>query len=144
MNDPAVEAAQRAMRKVHDYPRPNHDLITAAREALKPIRELHRPRWSNCINACCSGEDCRLRDRVCEHCEVDWPCDTAKLIYTTEAVTMQDCAGSGKPFKPGTLSRDGEVAKCSACGTNRYVRDDGSIEPHQVPVVAVVAEGEDK
>ncbi|AHN84268.1 hypothetical protein HEATHCLIFF_51 [Mycobacterium phage Heathcliff] len=51
---------------------------------MEPIRELHRPRWSNCINACCSGEDCRLRDRVCEHCEVDWPCDTAKLIYTTE------------------------------------------------------------
>ncbi|AVP43181.1 hypothetical protein PBI_BIGMAMA_83 [Mycobacterium phage BigMama] len=55
---------------------------------------------------------------------------------------MQDCAGSGKPFKPGTLSRDGEVAKCSACRTNRYVRDDGSIEPHQVPVAAVVATGE--
>ncbi|XAL85137.1 DNA methyltransferase [Mycolicibacterium phage phi1_186001] len=67
-----------------------------------------------------------------------------QLPKPTEAVTMQDCAGSGKPFKPATLSRDGEVAKCSACGTNRYVRDDGSIEPHQVPVAAVVAEGEDK
>ncbi|QGH71500.1 hypothetical protein SEA_TDANISKY_93 [Mycobacterium phage TDanisky] len=67
-----------------------------------------------------------------------------QLPEPTEAVTMQDCAGSGKPFKPGTLSRDGEVAKCPACGTNRYVRDDGSIEPHQVPVAAVLAEGEDK
>ncbi|AXQ64569.1 hypothetical protein KNU83_gp078 [Mycobacterium phage LilMoolah] len=66
-----------------------------------------------------------------------------ELPEPTEAVTMQDCAGSGKPFKPGTLSRDGEVAKCPACGTNRYVRDDGSIEPHQVPVAAVVAGGED-
>ncbi|ATN90632.1 hypothetical protein SEA_CHILDISH_52 [Mycobacterium phage Childish] len=66
-----------------------------------------------------------------------------QLPEPTEAVTMQDCAGSGKPFKPGTLSRDGEVAKCPACGTNRYVRDDGSIEPHQVPVAAVLAEGED-
>ncbi|QXO12878.1 hypothetical protein SEA_LATRETIUM_78 [Mycobacterium phage Latretium] len=66
------------------------------------------------------------------------------LPEPTEAVTMQDCAGSGKPFKPGTLSRDGEVAKCPACGTNRYVRDDGSIEPHQVPVAAVVAEGGDR
>ncbi|AXH68087.1 hypothetical protein SEA_TARGET_68 [Mycobacterium phage Target] len=55
---------------------------------MEPIRELHRPRWSNCINACCSGEDCRLRDRVCEHCEVDWPCDTAKLIYTTEELGL--------------------------------------------------------
>ncbi|AAN12481.1 hypothetical protein PBI_CHE8_83 [Mycobacterium phage Che8] len=66
-----------------------------------------------------------------------------ELPEPTEAVTMQDCAGSGKPFKPGTLSRDGEVAKCSACGTNRYVRDDGSIEPHQVPVAAVVATEEE-
>ncbi|QZE10353.1 hypothetical protein SEA_SCOOBYDOOBYDOO_2 [Mycobacterium phage ScoobyDoobyDoo] len=66
------------------------------------------------------------------------------LPEPTEAVTMQDCAGSGKPFKPFTLSRDGEVAKCSVCGTNRYVRDDGSIEPHQVPVAAAVAEGEDR
>ncbi|AYD81122.1 hypothetical protein SEA_GRAND2040_52 [Mycobacterium phage Grand2040] len=66
-----------------------------------------------------------------------------QLPEPTEAVTMQDCAGSGKPFKPGTLSRDGEVAKCSACRTNRYVRDDGSIEPHQVPVAAVVATGEE-
>ncbi|AVO21765.1 hypothetical protein SEA_GODPHATHER_63 [Mycobacterium phage GodPhather] len=70
--------------------------------------------------------------------------EVIQLPEPAEAVTMQDCAGSGKPFKPGTLSRDGEVAKCSACGTNRYVRDDGSIEPHQVPVAAVLAEGEDK
>ncbi|QAX93221.1 hypothetical protein SEA_BEATRIX_60 [Mycobacterium phage Beatrix] len=65
-----------------------------------------------------------------------------QLPEPAEAVTMQDCAGSGEPFKPFTLSRDGEVAKCPACGTNRYVRDDGSIEPHQVPVAAVLAEGE--
>ncbi|AEJ93022.1 hypothetical protein FDI16_gp047 [Mycobacterium phage Shauna1] len=88
MPDPAVEAAARAWEW---YPVPKDiplDVrsvpLAAAREALEPIRELHHPRWSNCINACCSGEDCRLRDRVCEHCEVDWPCDTAKLIYTSE------------------------------------------------------------
>ncbi|AEJ91887.1 hypothetical protein THORA_53 [Mycobacterium phage Thora] len=85
MNGPVAEAVRRAW----DARRPGLLKIgvhmeNAAREALKPIRELHRPRWSNCINACCSGEDCRLRERVCEHCEVDWPCDTAKLIYTTE------------------------------------------------------------
>ncbi|QFP96590.1 hypothetical protein SEA_SMOOCH_99 [Mycobacterium phage Smooch] len=88
MSDPAVEAATRVMKLVYAYPTPNRDLVVTAREVLKPIRELHRPRWSNCINACCSGEDCRLRDRVCEHCEVDWPCDTAKLIYTTEELEL--------------------------------------------------------
>ncbi|QED11197.1 hypothetical protein SEA_LOLAVINCA_6 [Mycobacterium phage LolaVinca] len=71
MSDPAEEAAQRAMRKVHDHPRPNHDLIAAAREALKPIRELHQPRW-------------KLSASICDHCRHSWPCDTAKLIYTAE------------------------------------------------------------
>ncbi|AHB29766.1 hypothetical protein GRADUATION_70 [Mycobacterium phage Graduation] len=89
MKDPAVEAAQRAWKAQYDLDTPPWPTaIVAAREALEPIRELHRPRWSNCINACCSGEDCRLRDRVCEHCEVDWPCDTAKLIYTTEELGL--------------------------------------------------------
>ncbi|ACI06458.1 hypothetical protein GUMBALL_84 [Mycobacterium phage Gumball] len=71
MNDPVAEAAQRAMRKVHDYPRPNHDLIVAAREALKPIRELHYPEPDD-------------RAPFCPECLVEWPCDTAKLVYTTE------------------------------------------------------------
>ncbi|QOC55828.1 hypothetical protein SEA_JORGENSEN_69 [Mycobacterium phage Jorgensen] len=98
MSDPAVEAARQVWVKRYGaealfgrsvendgFGRP---MVESAREVLKPIRELHRPRWSNCINACCSGEDCRLRDRVCEHCEVDWPCDTAKLIYTTEELGL--------------------------------------------------------
>ncbi|QWT30292.1 hypothetical protein OLP41_gp005 [Mycobacterium phage I3] len=71
MSDPAEEAAQRAMRKVHDYPRPNHDLIAAAREALKPIRELHYKVPDG-------------RYPKCSTCEYDWPCATAYLIYTTE------------------------------------------------------------
>ena len=38
MADPAVEAAQRAL--MADGP-PRNALVSAAREALKPIRELH-------------------------------------------------------------------------------------------------------
>ncbi|ATN88657.1 hypothetical protein SEA_DEMSCULPINBOYZ_62 [Mycobacterium phage Demsculpinboyz] len=85
MSDPAIEAVERSLPYEYEADEVMTDVaVRVAREVLKPIRELHRPRWSNCINACCSGEDCRLRDRVCEHCEVDWPCDTAKLIYTSE------------------------------------------------------------
>ncbi|MBV6360417.1 hypothetical protein R2325_16310 [Mycobacteroides chelonae] len=40
MSDPAVDAAQRAMKAVTGAAfKPNYDLIVAAREALKPIRE---------------------------------------------------------------------------------------------------------
>lgn len=88
MSDPAIEAAQRAWHAEDDGP---HDgfvragrLVVAAREALKPIRELHKTSWDNCINACCSGADCKHRTRICGHCWDQWPCDTAKLIYTTE------------------------------------------------------------
>lgn len=46
-----------------------------AREALAPIRRLHKPSDDNC--QCC---------RHCVECGqigMGWPCDTAKLIYTT-------------------------------------------------------------
>ena len=45
------------------------------------IKELHRPgAWLNCINACCSGEDCQLRSRYCVDCDQEWPCPTMKMI----------------------------------------------------------------
>lgn len=47
--------------------------VMAAREALAPIRELHKPR---------SKDDfCGTAYEVCDECEFDWPCETAKLIY---------------------------------------------------------------
>lgn len=76
MPDPAVEAAQRAWesRTVAPF---SADLckseIAAAREMAKPIRELHYPYIS-----CDDGK------RSCVECEFHWPCDTAKLIYSTE------------------------------------------------------------
>ncbi|BBY78911.1 hypothetical protein H7I53_18135 [Mycolicibacterium pulveris] len=93
MSDPAVEAAQRqlAAQFGHDWSSMKLIVPTAlrvrtevAREALKPIRELHKPIWGNCGHMCCSGEECRMRTRVCGHDYDEWPCDTAKLVYTTE------------------------------------------------------------
>ena len=83
MADPAVEAAQRAI----PVPPPSWMLedgvidglsdygIAAARGALKPIRELHQStvmetpydRWLGCNG--CGG---------------DWPCETARLVYSSE------------------------------------------------------------
>lgn len=71
MSDPAVEAAQRVMDKVAH--RSGHvQRVAAAREALKPIRELHMP------EPYAQGPD------YCAECDHQWPCGTAKLIYTTE------------------------------------------------------------
>lgn len=81
MSDPAVDAAQRALES---HTGGVLQMADIAREALKPIRELHQPSWDNCINACCSGKQCRLRSQICEHCYELWPCPTAKLVYSTE------------------------------------------------------------
>lgn len=73
MSDPAVEAAQRAASS-NCYT--GRGLIeAAAREALKPIRELHYPREGS-VSA-------MYPDPLC-NCGDDWPCDTAPLIYATE------------------------------------------------------------
>lgn len=85
MSDPAIEVAQRVWHAWTYTDASLKDLAeAAAREALKPIRELHKTSWDNCINACCSGADCKHRTQICGHCWDQWPCDTAKLIYTTE------------------------------------------------------------
>lgn len=77
-DDPAVEASQRA------YQQGKHDpygatMLLAAREALKPIRELHRP-----VKAHGTGQ------RVCHCCwdafgdYASWPCATAKFVYNSD------------------------------------------------------------
>ncbi|QWY82049.1 hypothetical protein SEA_MARSHA_65 [Mycobacterium phage Marsha] len=74
MSDPAVEAAQRALAKfsgTNMYPRSLAPI--AAREALKLVRELHRPSGDEC--ACCID---------CLECGQLWPCDTARVAYTSE------------------------------------------------------------
>ena len=68
MTDPAVEAAQRATANDGGFVS-THD-IAAAREALKPIRELHVEKW-----------DFDGTGGLCKACRQAWPCDTAKLVY---------------------------------------------------------------
>lgn len=72
MSDPVFEAVTRAVA-FGDYSQ-----TAAAREALKPVRAKHYPvGYTN-------------RQRCCVSCfnnigkPMLWPCDTAKLIYTTE------------------------------------------------------------
>lgn len=72
MNDPAIDAAQRVIVGRVSSAHPD-DLTAAAREALKPIRELHKPH--------CDGP---RFGTWCKTCRAEWPCPTAKLIYSTE------------------------------------------------------------
>lgn len=74
MSDPSLEAAQRA-RAHRIETRPTNDEINAAREALKPIRELHQPSTDG---YCCEG--C-----IDHHGNTQpWPCETARLVYSSE------------------------------------------------------------
>ncbi|ABE67550.1 hypothetical protein PBI_PMC_49 [Mycobacterium phage PMC] len=82
MSDPAVEAAARAWEW---YPVPK-DIplvvrsvpLAAAREALKPIRHKHRPvAYVNRQTCCVTCFDENGKPHL-------WPCETAKLIYTSE------------------------------------------------------------
>ena len=49
----------------------------AAREALKPIRKLH-----NCVYGFrLPKTEASKAELFCKHCQVKWPCETAKSIY---------------------------------------------------------------
>lgn len=83
MSDPAVEAAECAAATAEYTGRGL--VIAAAREALAPIRELHRPHteggWEDepyCLT--CAHETRTSRDLSYQ----PWPCATARLVYTTE------------------------------------------------------------
>ncbi|SDD61065.1 hypothetical protein SAMN04488581_2659 [Mycolicibacterium neoaurum] len=119
MNDPAIEAAKRGVGQHHWWlTKMDDDLMVSvveyatdsAREALKPIRELHR---RDTIKATSCSEECELHDdmdcpldvdvSVCRQCyqvaeaidyyfsertgwqeHVAWPCATARLVYSEE------------------------------------------------------------
>lgn len=90
--DPAIEAAQRAERASKWWDSGNQTAWdsdyaeAAAREALTPIRDLHKRHrdlewdgeWSAPYCQTCAHE--RWGDLGYQ----PWPCDTARLIYTTE------------------------------------------------------------
>ncbi|MFV8266427.1 hypothetical protein ACNQR9_25760 [Mycolicibacterium peregrinum] len=114
MADPAVEAGNRVFKQFSELANPTQYTVTAAREALKPIRELHKPyeiEGKSCRIDCEEHEDpddCPdVKFAVCHHCyslaleandyygeeegigsEILWPCETAKLIYTTEELAQ--------------------------------------------------------
>lgn len=58
----------------------------AAREALAPIKELHRPLDRSNLPY---SVDNRV---VCNHClgPIDWPCPTSLLIYSSDELTGGD------------------------------------------------------
>ncbi len=77
MSDPAVDAANRVWQS--DADPTVLPSVAAAREALKPLRDLHKP------------VDRGDGTKGCNHCwdcyddyPKEWPCDTAELIYSTE------------------------------------------------------------
>lgn len=111
MSDPAVEAAQRADEDNDgwSWDTTRVAMIEAAREALKPIRELHKPMhgvfsWSEGLRMFDPCPDCGGKAGVhpcgcwgdsdvefcCPTCRdekgrhTDWPCATARLVYTAE------------------------------------------------------------
>lgn len=96
MPDPSIDAARLAWNGRYEHDRSSHDdefdrstgaggiaqlAVAAAREALAPLRELHKPVTTPIwwFPAAAHGGTYTH----CEHCQTanDWPCDTAKLIY---------------------------------------------------------------
>ena len=85
MSDPVYEAAERAELNYNGGPprdwrnwersaRKTRQMV-AAREALRPIRELHKPTSNGT-----PGHPMPY----CVGCGEDWPCQTAELCYTSE------------------------------------------------------------
>lgn len=93
-SDPAVEAAQRYWNRVDPQATPDQEThgfaiaSGAAREALAPFRELHKPipmprmfgepRTPGSKRMACSACWTSAGHRQ------TWPCDTARLIYREE------------------------------------------------------------
>lgn len=72
MSDPVMDAACRVTLPGGLDPTALPLMVAAAREALAPIRALHRlDKELSCADGCCD---------TCE-CGHEWPCDTARLVY---------------------------------------------------------------
>ncbi|UTN91516.1 hypothetical protein SEA_PERIWINKLE_62 [Gordonia phage Periwinkle] len=87
MSDPAEGAAQRAWDSTEGRP-VSVQRVAAAREAMNPVRELHHPireKWGLGGEADVCAH-CLLTDRNGRRFHDLWPCDTARLVYTTEEI----------------------------------------------------------
>lgn len=80
MSNPAIEAMQRALT-ADGWPS-NHDslALAAAREALEPLRELHRAMPTD-QGLVCDGCFDLLADPIF------WPCENAKHLYSSEELS---------------------------------------------------------
>lgn len=83
MSDPAIEAARRAVNGGLGFPNGPVDAfaVSAAREALKPIKARHRPVKKYAHPD--SGLDCIA-------CSKPWPCPDALDTYNTEELNRMD------------------------------------------------------
>lgn len=92
MTDPAVDAAQRVCAEkalLNDLPygvnaAEAEIAVLATREALAPLRELHRPVGTRVRSA--PSFESRI-EKSCATCDAGfepWPCATARLIYPSE------------------------------------------------------------
>ncbi|MGB3707622.1 hypothetical protein [Gordonia sp. (in: high G+C Gram-positive bacteria)] len=86
-HDPVAEAAARAVDK--DPNVYTLDAKAGAREALAPIRELHKPmtadeRESRWLSWWRDDDGDICRECTSSWAVAQWPCPTAKLCYTTE------------------------------------------------------------
>lgn len=84
--DPAIGAAQRAWAAgAVPWDKGGSEeaaAVAAAREALDPIRALHRPTCELGGDKCPHLPGCTLS--VCANCGDDWPCVTALVCYSSE------------------------------------------------------------
>ena len=74
MTDPAVEAANRVGKTLpygFSSKLTSRHLIFAAREALAPLKELHK----------LTRDEYGRPGLICDDCEWEWPCPSAKRIY---------------------------------------------------------------
>ncbi len=62
-------------------------MVAAAREALAPIRALHRKRTAGGESYCV--ECCHIYGGGYDLTYQPWPCDTARLIYTSEELSNE-------------------------------------------------------
>lgn len=82
MSNPALEAAQRVVLHT-TVERHRVAALSGAREALKPIRDLHQPGPLSAFGTA------RMEGakQECRHCRRAWPCATARLAYSSEELS---------------------------------------------------------
>jgi hypothetical protein len=61
-------------------------------DIIARVHTLHKPYFDNCINACCSGEQCKNRSQLCMECGELWPCALAAWVAQEQRPARQSAA----------------------------------------------------